>query len=58
VTVSAAVKDRTQVHYLRYAWANWPICSVYNSGRLPALQFWVNAWGGAVDACGFPPFQS
>eukprot|EP00698_Gefionella_okellyi_P026007 TRINITY_DN9781_c0_g1_i1.p2 TRINITY_DN9781_c0_g1~~TRINITY_DN9781_c0_g1_i1.p2 ORF type:complete len:505 (-),score=101.70 TRINITY_DN9781_c0_g1_i1:123-1637(-) len=26
---------------LRYAWQNWPICSIYNSGNLPANEFFI-----------------
>lgn len=42
VIITAAVPDRTQVQHIRYAWADWPICSIYNSAHLPALQFWAD----------------
>jgi sialate O-acetylesterase len=33
---------------VRYAWANNPICNLYNSGGLPAVPFRTDDWPGAT----------
>jgi hypothetical protein len=39
VDVTASVPQGSRVTGVRYAWADWPICSLYNKEGLPALQF-------------------
>ena len=46
VTVSAAgVKDPASV---RYAWANNPVCNLYNADGLPASPFRTDDWQGVT----------
>lgn len=34
---------------IRYAWANNPICNLYNSAGLPAVPFRTDSWTGVTD---------
>jgi len=42
VRVQQETHDWRAIKFMRYAWTDWPICSVYNSASLPALQFMVS----------------
>ena len=47
IIVSAVVSDpSTVVTNIRYGWADWPVCTLYNSANLPAAPF----FSGPLDA--------